>query len=238
MSEEEFKNVWYLPKEITWEDKRVFPIKHSGTLKLKGDCIEFICNNELIKITNIKHISFGKQGRDFINNWVKIEYQDGKTAFFADGNSAGWSGIMGGTNRIFNAIKNNIKSEVKMDETFKGLKNLDDKILSDTEDGIYCPECGRPVKRSAIFCVHCGVQIKEINATKTIQYKDKTVAVLLSFFFGFWAWIYTWEKDQIKFWIGLGITILSVGFGYIAFWIWAVVNSTIRTQEFYNNYPN
>ena len=25
---------------------------------------------------------------------------------------------------------------------------------------IYCPECGKPVKRNAVICANCGVQIK------------------------------------------------------------------------------
>lgn len=33
------------------------------------------------------------------------------------------------------------------------------------EDEIYCPECGKPVKRNAVICVNCGVQIKEIRTT-------------------------------------------------------------------------
>ena len=229
MSEEEFKNVWYLAKEITWQDKSLFPYKRSATLKLKDNCIDVICNDELIKITNIKHISIGKRGRDFINNWVKIDYEDGKTAYFADGNLIGWSGIMGGTNRIFNAIKNNIKPEVKVEETIKEIKTPDDKILPDTEDVINNDIAISPKSEE---------QIKEIDNTKTIHYKDKTVAILLSIFFGFWSWIYTWEKDYWKFWIGLGVTIVTFGFGYIAFYIWAIVDAVNRTQEFYNNYTN
>jgi len=227
MSEEEFKNVWYLPKELTWEDKSVFPIKHKGTLKLKGDFIEYLYNDEIITITNIKHISIGKQGRDFVNDWVKIDYDDGKTAYFADGNAIGWSGIMGGTNRIFNAIKDNIKIEVKKDEPAKEYESLNEKILQKTEDEINNDFAGAAKSEE---------KIKHIDTARTIQYKDKTVAVLLAVFFGFWAWIYTWEKDQIKFWIGLGVTIFTIGFGYVAFWIWAIVDSASRTQEFYNNY--
>lgn len=227
MSEEEFKNVWYLAKEITWQDKSLFPYKRSATLKLKGDCIEVICNDELIKITNIEHISIGKQGRDFFNNWVKIDYDNGKTAYFADGNSMGWSGVMGGTNRIFTAIKNNIKSEVKMEEPVKELENFDEEIISGTKDEI---------NNDITVDTKSEEKIKGIDSIKTIQYKDKAVAILLSIFFGFWAWIYTWEKDKWKFWIGLGVTIITLGYGYIAFWIWAIIDAASRTQEFYNNY--
>ncbi len=30
------------------------------------------------------------------------------------------------------------------------------------EDEIYCVECGKPIKRRAVICPHCGVQVKEL----------------------------------------------------------------------------
>ena len=30
------------------------------------------------------------------------------------------------------------------------------------EDEFYCPECGKPIKRKAIICPYCGIQIKEL----------------------------------------------------------------------------
>jgi hypothetical protein len=40
-----------------------------------------------------------------VNNWVKIDYQKGKTAFFADGSWLGWGGILGGTRKILDAVR-------------------------------------------------------------------------------------------------------------------------------------
>jgi len=31
------------------------------------------------------------------------------------------------------------------------------------EDEIFCPECGKPVKRNAVICVNCGIQIKSLK---------------------------------------------------------------------------
>lgn len=31
------------------------------------------------------------------------------------------------------------------------------------EDEIYCPECGQPVKRKAVLCMNCGVQINDLR---------------------------------------------------------------------------
>jgi hypothetical protein len=70
--------------------------------------LEFRSGQRTIMIDRIVRMSYGKQGRDFVNNWVKIEYdQEGirRRAFFADGGSHGWDGVLGGTNRIFDAIK-------------------------------------------------------------------------------------------------------------------------------------
>ena len=62
-----------------------------------------------VTIKNIQSISYGKQGRDFVNNWVKLEFVNDKgekeTAFFADGKLLGWSGIFRGTKTLLNKIK-------------------------------------------------------------------------------------------------------------------------------------
>lgn len=30
---------------------------------------------------------------------------------------------------------------------------------------IYCPECGKAIKRNAVVCPYCGVQIKELKTS-------------------------------------------------------------------------
>ncbi|MBC8388050.1 MAG: zinc ribbon domain-containing protein [Actinobacteria bacterium] len=119
------------------------------------------------------------------------------------------------------------------------------------EDEIYCPECSKTIKKEAVVCPHCGVQLKplvikpEPKAKVTyVQNKDKTIAIILAIFLGFWTWIYTWQKDQWKFWVSLGITlgitIITLGYGGfigIAFWIWSIIDVSVKPIEFYNNYP-
>ena len=87
------------------------------------------------------------------------------------------------------------------------------------EDEIYCPECGKIIKKNVVVCPFCGVQVKELTikeqpATVRIESalspKSKAVAVVLAIFFGFWSWLYTFKKDQLKFWIFLGILITMV----------------------------
>ncbi len=120
------------------------------------------------------------------------------------------------------------------------------------EDEIYCSECGKPIKRNAVICVHCGVQVKELSAgdeVKTVTSKDQTVAFVLAVFFGFWSWLYTYKKDQLKFWIFLGVAVttvpLSVGWSTwgvllvnLIGWFWALIDATRRPTIFYMNYPN
>jgi uncharacterized Zn finger protein (UPF0148 family) len=36
-------------------------------------------------------------------------------------------------------------------------------------DEIYCPECGKPVKKSAVVCIGCGVQLKELKVSQPEQ---------------------------------------------------------------------
>lgn len=100
-----FEKVWYLPAPNEWGDMKLVAFRDVGTLVVNEDSLEFSGRKERLRIADVQRISYGKQGRDFINNWVKIEYENGKTAFFADGSMLGWGGILGGTMKIFNAIQ-------------------------------------------------------------------------------------------------------------------------------------
>ena len=100
-----FDKVWYLPEENLWRDMNMLAMRDIGTLVVKNNSLEFQGKKEHVHITNVKRISYGKQGRDFVNNWVKINYGDGKTAFFADGSQLGWGGMFGGTRRILDAVR-------------------------------------------------------------------------------------------------------------------------------------
>ncbi len=97
---QEFHTVWYRPHANKWRE--------IGILKVHDHSLEFRGVKKTVVIENIQRISYGKQGMDFINYWVKVEYRDSETlsvAFFADGSSHGWGGIYGGTERIHAAVK-------------------------------------------------------------------------------------------------------------------------------------
>lgn len=41
----------------------------------------------------------------------------------------------------------------KMNDEISSLKNIDE---------IYCSECGRPIKRAAVICPYCGIQVRAL----------------------------------------------------------------------------
>jgi hypothetical protein len=109
MERERFSSVWFLPEENNWEDMHLKAFQDKGDLIIEEDKLRFYGGKWNITISNIKRVSYGKQGRDFVNNWVKIDYLDNgtpKKAFFASGAGLGWGGILGGTQKILNAVEN------------------------------------------------------------------------------------------------------------------------------------
>ncbi len=105
MADKTFRSVWHRSgKKGLFE---LLAFKDSGTLVVRDNRIEFTGKNRLV-IDSILKLSYGKQGTDFVNNWVMIDYQDGaeeKMAFFADGGWLGWRGIFGGTRRIYDTVR-------------------------------------------------------------------------------------------------------------------------------------
>ena len=107
MADQTFENVWYLPDENHWRNLQMLAFRDAGSLIVHDNSIEFRGKKGMVQINNIRRVTCGRQGRDFVNKWVKIEYGDGAsptTAFFADGSMLGWGGILGGTNRILDAV--------------------------------------------------------------------------------------------------------------------------------------
>ena len=68
--------------------------------------------------------------------------------------------------------------------------------------------------------------------------KSKTVSILLAVFLGFFTWLYTYKRDSTKFWIGLLVTIFTVGIAYLFIYIWAIVDACIKPDSYYTNFPN
>ena len=101
-----FENIWYSPRK-SWNDLHLLTYRDVGTLTISGKSLKFQGQHQTIVIENILRLSYGKQGRDFVNNWVRVDYGSStspSTALFADGNVRGWSGVLGGTKRIFDVL--------------------------------------------------------------------------------------------------------------------------------------
>ena len=69
--------------------------------------------------------------------------------------------------------------------------------------------------------------------------KSKTGAVLLAVFLSYWTWVYTYQEDSWKFWLGLagsffGIFLLFVP--TLAIYIWAIIDTATKTDEWYKKY--
>ena len=83
-----------------------------------------------------------------------------------------------------------------------------------TTEEIYCWNCGKPINKKAVICVHCGVPTQHsaqpLSQRSVVGGKSKTTAVLLAVFLGSWTWVYTWKKDKAKFLICFGLSMLSV----------------------------
>jgi hypothetical protein len=76
--------------------------------------------------------------------------------------------------------------------------------------------------------------------------KDKAVAILLAVFLSFWTWLYTYQRDAKKFWWGLGIAVGGIILGFLLIipmlapfgvWIWAIVDTASKPQEYYLRFP-
>ncbi|HLL77765.1 MAG TPA: hypothetical protein VK421_21080 [Pyrinomonadaceae bacterium] len=108
MQELQFENVWYRPEESRWRDMELVAYRDSGRLVVRADSLEFYGRSARVIVRDARGVALVKQGRDFINDWVRVEYGDPanpSTAFFADGSWLGWGGILGGTRRIFEAVR-------------------------------------------------------------------------------------------------------------------------------------
>jgi hypothetical protein len=104
-----FNTVWYLPSENTWTDFNFLAFRDSGRLVVNPDSLEFTGGKTRLAIRDVHTVTQGKQGRDFVNTWVRVEYGEGQTAFFADGSLLGWGGVLGGTGAIYAAARGLVK---------------------------------------------------------------------------------------------------------------------------------
>ena len=131
----------------------------------------------------------------------------------------------------------NIKTKPKDSDEYydRRTKNMDE---------CFCYSCGAVVKKNSNICPKCGVILNVMGV------KDKSIAIFLAIFTSFFSWLYLYEKNTIKFWLGIIITIC----GYIFFkntlypisymgilvivliWLFAIIDVTIKDKEYYNSF--
>jgi len=104
-------------------------------------------------------------------------------------------------------------------------------------DEMYCSSCGEIIKKDAVICVKCGVQIKRFSPSISPR-KTKSTAVLLAIFFGFWTWLYTYKVDYVLFWINLVMTLCTFGLWVFVAGIWAIIHTCGRPSKFFDDYSS
>lgn len=130
----------------------------------------------------------------------------------------------------------------------------------------YCRGCGNGLIESAAICPKCGTPADQnYRGGDRQSSKNKSAAVLLAVFLGFWSYLYTFREDAAKFGVSLGGSVLSIVlFVYASIvsqswflpevyyfyifsnvlllmtsfttWLVAVIVSTKRDASFYENY--
>ena len=125
----------------------------------------------------------------------------------------------------------------------------------------FCSACGNSLIESAVVCPSCGSatsKFQNANLTGQTVRKSKTTAVVLAVFLGPWSWLYTFKRDQAKFWIWLGGFVLINGY-YLTLDVWersyygqstvpllwtlgfsiaAIITQASRSQNFFTEFPN
>ena len=103
----------------------------------------------------------------------------------------------------------------------------------------YCSGCGNPINPRAAVCVGCGVATPLFAAERRpANPKVKSTAIVLVVLFGVFGWLYTYQRDNWKFWLNLGLAVVTLGIWGLVAWVWAIIDMSVRPSEFYESFPN
>lgn len=119
-------------------------------------------------------------------------------------------------------------------------------------DEMFCYSCGSIVKINAYTCPKCGVPLKYIPRNRKTT-KEKETAIFLSMFTSFLAWAYLYQKSEIKFWVGLVVSLISLTVAkllydssyynwylslipFIAIWIFVIIDVSSKNKEYYKSF--
>ena len=116
---------------------------------------------------------------------------------------------------------------------------------------MFCKNCGKELAGSPEYCMNCGARVREVPATGVgANPKSKVASILLAVFLSFWTWLYTYKMDGWKFWVGVGVAVFSIVLAIatmgisafftwvlgLAVWIWAIVDTAIKNDDWYRYY--
>ena len=68
--------------------------------------------------------------------------------------------------------------------------------------------------------------------------RQRPDAILLAVFLAFWMWIYTYKVDAWKFWLNLGLTVVTLGIWSLVAWPWSIIDAARRSDQWYAQFPN
>ncbi len=108
----------------------------------------------------------------------------------------------------------------------------------------FCQNCGAGVASAAEICIKCGTSLSKTKK------RSKAASVLLAVFLSYWTWLYTYKKDTWKFWLSFALIVANIILIIVTFgiwlivawliiggiWIWAIVDTAVKNDEWYENY--
>lgn len=110
--------VWYRaqPRESFFGDGFA-AYEDIGTLRVFDDRVVFAGRKNSMDYGPISSFDVRFHGADFINRWIRVRFEDGRTALFCNGYLLGWIGALGGTAWLARRLRNRMPEP----EAAKGL---------------------------------------------------------------------------------------------------------------------
>lgn len=108
IQERVFTEMW-LRERVPRPSLDAFDDTEVGTLRVARGHLSFKANARTFEVLNITAVRYGREGHDFINRWIRVEYVDGPHShrvYLKDGAWRGWRPILTRSNAaILTAIR-------------------------------------------------------------------------------------------------------------------------------------
>jgi hypothetical protein len=119
----------------------------------------------------------------------------------------------------------------------------------------FCQNCAAPTTALSEICVKCGTRLirSPVQGTQTITAegaRSKSTSVLLAVFLSFWTWLYTYRRDNWKFWIAFALWVFQMLVASAlqgnaswyprlvvpVIWVWAILDTSLKNDIWYSHY--